>query len=349
MTRFQDKIESTHKIIYAEIHEKKQGEVGKKCRLCFRILFKEGTNLFRSEPETTSYADQILDMLSIEVVDTPNWPSNSCFECVGILQKMTWFQELIVSSHKTLYKIMNVKEEEETVPIASDPEDDPEAYALRKRPLQLQDLFEDLDFTFADDDDPDYECMIEYDSDHSLDVPAPAMLTSQSKGPQKKKSYVKIKAVQSVVRASREPTVEELQLEALMLDMKIFVCRICDIDTGSYLALRDHVRDEHPTERKSYEICCTLKNMTYPGMLYDHFRLHLDKDAFKCKECGLNVLSSSNLKTHTLRYHSKDPPTHICAICGKPFWHKRPLEMHMEFHKGKVHKCKYCGKGEPFI
>lgn len=146
-----------------------------------------------------------------------------------------------------------------------------------------------------------------------------------------------------LVQHAKTRTREELKLEEVMLEMKLFVCRICDLDTGTFYELREHVRREH--DPKVYDICCELRTTTPPWNLYDHIRFHMDKDAFKCKECGKRFQSSTCLRNHRQRCHPDEPAKHICELCGKSFWITNLYHSHLEDHKGIKYTCKYCGKG----
>lgn len=146
----------------------------------------------------------------------------------------------------------------------------------------------------------------------------------------------------SIVRPNCESSAEERHLEALMLENRIFVCKHCDLNMETFYGLREHVKTAH--DFTNYSICCD-KPIHIPGpMLYDHFRLHLDKDAFKCQECDTRFLHTAALRQHMQCYHSKDPPTHVCEVCGKGFWSKNKHKLHVVMHGDKF-PCKYCGKG----
>lgn len=138
-------------------------------------------------------------------------------------------------------------------------------------------------------------------------------------------------------------TPEEIQLDALMEESKIFVCKVCDHDAVTLIGLREHVESDHASE--DYNICCDRTIYIGPEELYDHFRFHLDKDVFKCKECGTHLIDSKALKLHMNRYHSTKPPSHICEVCGKEFWSNSTYSKHMTYIHSEKEACQYCGKG----
>lgn len=106
----------------------------------------------------------------------------------------------------------------------------------------------------------------------------------------------------SLVREWSVPTEEEWELEKLMVELKIFVCKICELDSGSFLKLREHVQKEH--DPSVYHICCSTDIEITPVALYDHFRLHVNKEAFKCKLCGTKMIKSEELRRHMEKNHS---------------------------------------------
>lgn len=142
-------------------------------------------------------------------------------------------------------------------------------------------------------------------------------------------------------------TPEEIQLDALMVESKIFVCKVCDLDAVTLNGLKEHVESFHSSS--DYNICCDRTIYIGPEELYDHFRFHLDKDAFKCKECGSHLIDSKALKLHMDRYHSTKPPSHICEVCGKEFWSKVTHRKHMNDIHSEKEACQHCGKGKEIL
>lgn len=127
-----------------------------------------------------------------------------------------------------------------------------------------------------------------------------------------------------------------------MLEMRLFVCRVCHLDCSNFRALKGHVRSTHDYEE--YKVCCDHRLKGSPSCLYDHFRIHLDPDAFKCDVCGSQLKSSSILRSHMNSYHSSEPPLYSCNVCGKGFSCKSRYGKHMSTHEEKI-KCQYCERG----
>lgn len=146
-------------------------------------------------------------------------------------------------------------------------------------------------------------------------------------------------------------TDEEKRLEEVIMDMKLFDCRLCFVVTESLHGLNMHLKEVHRIERKrnstkGYFICCHLRGPVGPHALYDHIRLHLDKDAFKCKECDFQTTASLYLKNHIAHYHTQTPPTHYCDVCGAGFHTNFHMLDHIRRHAPRTAQtCKYCNKG----
>lgn len=149
----------------------------------------------------------------------------------------------------------------------------------------------------------------------------------------------------SRVRKSVALSDEEKILEGYMLQMKLFVCKICDVDCGKYYGLVSHVRKDHGDQFDDYELCCTFSLKRATPDLFDHIRLHLDKDAFKCQECGKCFLNNTNLTMHKRQFHSNST-TCICDICGKGFLNVSFLNKHLKMAHGPTYKCDYCQAGK---
>lgn len=161
------------------------------------------------------------------------------------------------------------------------------------------------------------------------------------------KSYVIVKMEgKSLVKCDNVPSPEEAKLEDVMVEMKLFVCRVCDQDLKTYFGLRNHVHDQH--DPRTYRVCCDRSITIPPSKLYDHIRQHLDKDAFKCQECQREFKSSESMHIHMTRNHNKGSPTNICQVCGKQFWYHHYYEKHLRVHQEIMEKCKYCDKGKVY-
>ena len=66
------------------------------------------------------------------------------------------------------------------------------------------------------------------------------------------------------------------------------------------------------------------------------------KEFKKCEICN-KTYNSLSLKSHIKAVHKKEKEN-ICETCGKPFFSKSGLRMHMAVHFGNQMPCDQCGK-----
>lgn len=147
----------------------------------------------------------------------------------------------------------------------------------------------------------------------------------------------------SMVQRYYRPTPEELKLEEQMVEMELFTCKVCGVDTETLYNLRAHLKSKHPSLQ--YQFCCDRKIKATAVEIYDHMRFHLDKDTFNCKECGNHFQNSTGLSQHVKQYHSGDSPKLVCEHCGKGFWKQTTYYNHVKTHGDKV-TCTHCGNGK---
>lgn len=143
---------------------------------------------------------------------------------------------------------------------------------------------------------------------------------------------------------------EERKLKEIMISMKLFLCKICYKDCGTHFNLTRHIRLEHKDELDGYVFCCktSLRHTSNPIILYDHLRLHLDKEAFKCQECGNCLGNRLTLAEHKLQFHTVST-NFVCDNCGLGFPTRTVLNRHQKVVHGPKFKCKHCQAGKLFL
>lgn len=130
-----------------------------------------------------------------------------------------------------------------------------------------------------------------------------------------------------------------------MTDMRIFVCKICERDCETFHILKGHVQAEHREEFEGYQICCNFTLRPANCFLYTHFRLHLNKELFKCQECGKCLKSRKRLLGHVLENHGPSDRCK-CVRCDERFPTADLLRIHIKRAHGRRYKCEYCQVGK---
>lgn len=288
--------------------------------------------------------------------NTKNWPPNSCWDCIELLEKLAEFQDLIVSSHKNLYaEIYRTSGQEsdttkepllnEDIPKVEADTDTEMVYLDHKESCPVENTSSDSEMSCPPTpNDPDW---IELESPDES-VPKKTRKTRQkrtSTTPELQDDCVLKKKKQTRGKKVfiKERIEEEEMLESVMQEMKLFMCRICEKDCQSFSLLGHHVNTDH--KHHKYAFCCDHKLALGRQKSFDHIRRHLDNDVFKCKDCDKRFNYETSLKTHMDTHHSTEPPTHICAVCGKDFWTFHSYKIHMQIHD-KDNVCKYCKIGK---
>lgn len=140
---------------------------------------------------------------------------------------------------------------------------------------------------------------------------------------------------------------EEEQLEEVMRTMDLLNCHECHEQMNSLKELFSHIRDTHQNSRP-FIFCCDRKNFGR-ARAFDHMRVHLDKDAFKCPQCENRYPAKFLLNCHIKQVHT--PPEDrefVCEVCAKSFAKRSGFEDHVKYHtapQDRPYKCTYCGNG----
>ncbi|XP_004925945.1 zinc finger protein 431 [Bombyx mori] len=157
-----------------------------------------------------------------------------------------------------------------------------------------------------------------------------------------------------------DATKTEIKLEAddddNHWDEETFALRLCDVDIKSeFTEQKAEVRKKRRyTKRTKYKrrqdgsckcpVCGRV--CINPSTLTIHMRVHSSEKSFSCTVCNSKYKDAGNLKRHMNRKH--DPMRQrqfVCENCGKAFYSKRDVEIHMRTHTGETpYTCNACGK-----
>ena len=118
---------------------------------------------------------------------------------------------------------------------------------------------------------------------------------------------------------------------------KSYKCGQCKCKAKNMEELKNHYAKKHN------KAMCSVCNRTFDSdiILARHTYTHYEKRHF-CKTCKEGFYFASELKKHNVS-HAKTP-SFQCMVAGCGKWFKRVAEVnvHMEVHKNKSWKCKYC-------
>lgn len=142
---------------------------------------------------------------------------------------------------------------------------------------------------------------------------------------------------------------EEEQLEQVMRTMDLLKCHECQHQSDSLKELFSHMRDTHANcNSRPFIFCCDRKNFGR-ARAFDHMRVHLDKDAFKCPQCENRYPAKFLLNCHVKQVHTlPEDREFVCDVCAKSFAKRSGFEDHVKYHtapQDRPHKCSYCGNG----
>lgn len=139
---------------------------------------------------------------------------------------------------------------------------------------------------------------------------------------------------------------EQSKLNVHMKAMNALICDLCHTEeANTYKELMQHFKKEH--NKKGYIACCD-RQYSLRFQVYDHIKFHLDKEAFKCNECGKCFETSLTLRTHQLNHVPEEQRQFQCDDCGQAFAKAWMCKTHiLEKHGGAetfIYNCDQCEK-----
>ena len=127
------------------------------------------------------------------------------------------------------------------------------------------------------------------------------------------------------------------RLKRKVSDDRSYRCQICGIHKRSQQALNGHHRKRHDPQMCG--ICGKIFDLA--TSLTHHMYSHYERK-YKCKKCEFHCHFESELTTHKITHHTT--PQHRCMYpnCGRWFYRKGDLVVHVESHRKRMIKCKSC-------
>lgn len=101
-----------------------------------------------------------------------------------------------------------------------------------------------------------------------------------------------------------------------------------------------HLREQFPCEMKDCNFFATRKDALKSHILTMH-QSQREKICL-CIECGKSFYNKSQLNIHVKAVHEK-VKNHLCNLCGKSFFNIKDMEMHVKRHGVKDMACEICG------
>lgn len=132
------------------------------------------------------------------------------------------------------------------------------------------------------------------------------------------------------------------------VDSITYECFLCHKNNFfSMRSLKLHFNRFHKEKKKNLVAnICEYCHKTFANVyiLKSHIsQIHLEKERFKCNDCGKVFNRPSNLQWHQLIHQNQLPCT--CKICGKSFRTLSGLNLHKRTHTGeKPYKCDICNE-----
>lgn len=110
---------------------------------------------------------------------------------------------------------------------------------------------------------------------------------------------------------------------------KFVRCPICFKQFANELFLSTHKKTKHVKNKVT--ICKICGIVVQKRNWKSHSIIHKKVTAFKCLSCEKLYESKPAFLRH-IHKHDENPK-HICSICGKSFYRKDHLKLHLKTHK----------------
>ena len=164
------------------------------------------------------------------------------------------------------------------------------------------------------------------------------------------KGFIFQDSCKSHKKAQHEKAFVEKEMSKLTkqnLNNQKAVCEICNCESGSLDALKDHKLTHQDGIFKRCMYC------KYTSKHWKSLKIHLDRKhpehgekKYSCDECGKSFIFEESCKFHKKSVHSKSEDTQqkVCHICGFSTFYQGLLNQHIlkKHEKDKHKQCPHC-------
>lgn len=132
------------------------------------------------------------------------------------------------------------------------------------------------------------------------------------------------------------------------IQVKRFCCDFCNyscyfktkITRHIQRHIPKHLREQFPCNELDCGFFATRKDALKSHILTMHQQSR--EKVCLCIECGKSFYNKSQLNIHVKAVHEK-VKNHLCNLCGKSFFNVKDMEMHVKRHGIKDQACDICG------
>ena len=132
------------------------------------------------------------------------------------------------------------------------------------------------------------------------------------------------------------------------IQVKRFCCDYCNYSCYFKTKITRHLQRHIPKHLRE-QFPCKVENCNFFATRKDALKSHIltmhqtvREKVCLCIECGKSFYNKSQLNIHVKAVHEK-VKNHLCNLCGKSFFNVKDMEMHVKRHGVKDMACEICG------
>lgn len=257
----------------------------------------------------SSLAEQLCQVMRIELEDSQEWPSFVCTPCANLVTVTREFQDKIMATHNSLYTTIMQNRE-------------------RQRDIEDCELQSSVDHLPDDEEEEDA---------NGQRIESGQMQTKENAAKQTATKKSRIKNVR--LRSQEEIT----ELDYWLCQSGVLECPKCAQNTNTLSEYIAHSRDVHRDNNPTMQ-CCSYTHVGQENIL-DHAEFHLYPERFRCRMCDEQFDSFVKTDWHMKANHPDN--RFQCPHCSFSVRDASRLRKHLATHlppDEKPFKCEYCEK-----